>query len=88
MNPDGTDLPFSLSSQLDSLTIKRLPGEISENQEQKASDTYRKIRDVVNLSKSISIGVQNTYYGAQNEPITPVGQSIASMIEEIQLIMY
>jgi hypothetical protein len=85
MNPAP---PFSLPSQLGSLTIRTSPGEISENQDKKVLSTYREVRDVANLANSISIGVQNTYYGAQNESITPVGKSIASMIEEIGLIMY
>jgi hypothetical protein len=83
------DQPFSLPSQLASLTIGPSSGE-SENQNNKVPSTYREVRDITNLANSISIGVQNTYtyYGAQNEAITPIGKSIASMIEEIKLIVY
>jgi hypothetical protein len=82
MNPDP---PFSLPSQLDRLTIGTSRGGKSDNECKKVPSTYR---DVVNHANSISIGVQNTYYAGPSESITPVGKSIASMIEEIQLIIY
>jgi len=79
------DLPFSLPSELDRLTIGTSRGEKSENEGKKVPITYG---DAVNRANSINIGVQNTYYTAPSESITPVGKSIACTIEEIQLIMY
>jgi len=77
MNPD---LPFSLPSHLNSLTIGTSPTVQSANEGKKVSATYR---DVVNQAKSITVSNQEIHYhAAPAELITPAGKSITVMIKE------